>query len=159
MKVLLVIAVVLILIVGGGFVGHSIWNHRLIQDQQDAEHGVLTAVASLPRLPGFEIVPVKTMAFSNTDHSIDCHYGQSSVLVGTSAQDALNIYVTQLQHIGWKLRELQYTNNKVLLRGTQERLNIFTSRPGLRAEDYSIIHANQTKICNSDGAPYTVHST
>lgn len=81
-------------------------------------------VALLPELAGFDTVKTINHSFSYGAYGGTCYYGRVYVIVGTDLPEkqALAEYVESLQSSGWSLAGQQFDTERLLIRGTNERI-------------------------------------
>jgi hypothetical protein len=114
-----------------------------IQKRQEVKEGLNTSVNQLPKSNEFETVTVLSGESSSKE---SCYYAEAYILLGTSlpADAALTAYVAELQALGWResLRKIQ--NDRVLTRGTQERIAVTTNPRWYIEDDEYYLKAKDT---------------
>ena len=91
-------------------------------EQQKARKGLDRLVDQLPLSSDFEIAARMLDGSSSLE---TCHYAEILILLGSalSEAEAMDLYVDELQSMGWDVEE-HNSNERVLIRGTQERIRI-----------------------------------
>jgi hypothetical protein len=116
MKRLLELVVIVVLLCVVVSCNHQKW--------QEVRTGLNTSLDQLPKLPGFETVTT----LRGESSMKGCYYAETRVVLGTSLpeKEALDVYVDELESLGWIANERQYERERVLKRGTQERIRVTT---------------------------------
>lgn len=136
-KVYLTFIFVLLLLCTSAFVSYRLWNDFQVRQRlQQVQLGIRETVASLPQLERLENVQI---AFAETtrNDSKPCAYGYAFVLFGTTLpmKEATRMYIEALQQSGWELDDYQYETEKLLRRGTHERILLLLREPGPGTKD------------------------
>jgi hypothetical protein len=106
------------------------------QNRQKARDGRDVSVSQLPELQNFEMVTI-VYGQSSMEH---CHYAGATIMLGAflSEEEALETYVSELEALGWAVKPVKYEDERILIRGTQERIVIrgYPYAKDLKDEDY-----------------------
>jgi hypothetical protein len=105
--------------------------------RREARAGLDAAVTQLPKPAGFDTIKVVYREFRSTEYERKCFYARAYVIVGSSFSEveALDVYVKELQSLGWKLEGRQYDIERGMKRGVHERIVVRSGKPGVDIKD------------------------
>lgn len=108
-----------------------------VAEQRRARAGLDASVAQLPELREFDTVEVVYRESSLSGPMTTCYYATAHVIIGTSlpAEKALDVYVEELQSLGWEFDGKQYNTARALRRGVYELVVVRSGEPGIDVED------------------------
>lgn len=103
---------------------------------REARSGLEGTVAGLPKPDDFHQVALISNRAWDRVFGGECYYAQSIVVFGSSlsAQAALATYIDALLLQGWAFEQDLYEREKMLSRGTHERLVVSVGPPGALVE-------------------------
>jgi hypothetical protein len=108
-----------------------------VGEQRKARAGLDASVAQLPELREFDTVEVVHREFSHSGPRTTCYYARAYAIIGTSlpAEQALDVYVEELQSLGWEFDGRQYKTERGLKRGVYELVVVRSGEPGVDVKD------------------------
>jgi hypothetical protein len=94
--------------------------------RREARAGLDAAVTQLSKPAGFDTIKVVYREFRSDEYERKCFYARAYVISGSSLPEveALDVYVEELEALGWVPREKRYNTTGVLRRGTHERVTV-----------------------------------
>jgi hypothetical protein len=106
------------------------------QKLREARKGLDGSVAQLPSVSDFDVVTILSGESSITGSPKTCYYAQAYVVLGTSLSEekALDVYVDELQSLGWTTERSDLENLRVLGRGMHEQIAVSYGGPGWTIE-------------------------
>ncbi len=109
------------------------------EKQLETREGLDTALAELPTLASFITIKVLVYESYDNEHSNErvCYYAKGYVVAGSSLPeaDALDAYTQKVQALGWTRDMTQYGFERLLNRGANESMVIFSYEPGIEIRD------------------------
>ena len=110
------------------------------------------AIAQLPTLANFTSIKVLVYESYDNEHGGEriCYYAKGYVIAGSSLPDAeaLDVYAQQLQSLGWTFDKTQYTVSRLLSRGSNEDIVVYSYEPGPEIKD-AVDYAQLKKVYES----------